>query len=161
MKEVCLRALVFISRAEIVYNDDGSVTIDVRRALDDHMKTGVKVEFAASGRVNTRWFLNATMKDMSWLRGHRGKPYERCLFCANSELYWRYLILNEGSAWGDEVFTQTRHGYSIDIQEPNSGPFASSSFITSLHSCIVLFNPSPNRVLREGSYSPSLATQSR
>ena len=38
VSEVCRRAFSFTSRAAVAYNEDGSVTIDVRRVLDDRLR---------------------------------------------------------------------------------------------------------------------------
>ena len=40
------------------------------------MRAGMKVKFAAPGRFDTRWLVHDSMKDMSWLRDHRGKTYQ-------------------------------------------------------------------------------------
>ncbi|CAI5747023.1 unnamed protein product [Peronospora destructor] len=71
----CRRALLFTSRATVDYDDNGCVTIDVRRVLDDKLRAGMRANSAASGRFDTRWIAHATLKDMSWLRDRRGKTY--------------------------------------------------------------------------------------
>ena len=60
------RAVSFTSRAAVAYNDDGSVTVDVRRVLDDRLRAGMRAEVAASGRFDHQWIAHATLKDMSW-----------------------------------------------------------------------------------------------
>ena len=57
------------------YNEDGSVTIDVRQVLDDKLRAGMRAEVATSGRFEPRWIVYATMTDMSWLRDRRGNAY--------------------------------------------------------------------------------------
>ena len=57
------------------YNGDGSVTIDVRRALDDTLQAGMRVDVATSGRFDSRWIVHATLTDLSWLRDRRGNAY--------------------------------------------------------------------------------------
>ena len=54
-----------LHRETVTYNDDGSVTIDVRRVLDDRLRAGMRAEVAASGRFDHRWLVHATLKDMS------------------------------------------------------------------------------------------------
>ena len=54
VKEVCRRAVSFTSRAVVDYNGDGSVTIDVRRALDDTLQAGMRADVATSGRFESR-----------------------------------------------------------------------------------------------------------
>ena len=49
VKEVCRRAVSFTLRAVVDYNGDGSVTIDVRRALDDKLQAGMREEVATFG----------------------------------------------------------------------------------------------------------------
>ena len=65
--EVCRHAFSFTSRAVVAYNDDGNVTIDVRRVLDDRLRAGMRAEVEASGRFDHRWIVHATLNDMSWL----------------------------------------------------------------------------------------------
>ena len=52
VRKVCRRAVSFTSRAEVAYNDDGSVTVDVRRVLGDRLRAKMRAEVAASGRFN-------------------------------------------------------------------------------------------------------------
>ena len=66
VREVCRRAVSFTSRAAAAYNNDGSVTIDVWRVLDDRLRAGMRAEVAASGRFDHQWIAHATLKDMSW-----------------------------------------------------------------------------------------------
>ena len=47
VREVCRRAVSFTSRAAAAYNNDGSVTIDVWRVLDDRLRAGMRDEVAA------------------------------------------------------------------------------------------------------------------
>uniref|UniRef100_M4BLK0 Uncharacterized protein n=1 Tax=Hyaloperonospora arabidopsidis (strain Emoy2) TaxID=559515 RepID=M4BLK0_HYAAE len=71
VKEVCLMAVAFTSKAGVDYNTDGSVTVDVRRVIDDKLRVGMRAEVAALGRFDHRWIDNAALKDMSWLRDRR------------------------------------------------------------------------------------------
>ena len=61
VKEVCRRAVLFISRDVVDYNGDGSVTVDVRRAA------GMIANVATSVRFESRWIVQATLTDLSWL----------------------------------------------------------------------------------------------
>ena len=54
VKEVCRMVVSFTSRAVVDYNGDGSVTIDVRRALDDKLQAGMRADVATSGRFESR-----------------------------------------------------------------------------------------------------------
>ena len=65
----------FTSKAVIDYNGDGSVTIDVRRALDDKLQAGKRADVATSGRFESRWIVHSTLTDVSWLRDRRGNAY--------------------------------------------------------------------------------------
>ena len=51
-KSVCRRAITFTSRAEVDLKTDGSVTIDVRRLIDDNLRVGMRTEVAKLGRFN-------------------------------------------------------------------------------------------------------------
>ena len=64
-----------IFRAAVAYNDVGSVTIDVRRVLDDLLRTRMRAKVAATERFDHRWLVHATLKDISWLRNRRGTTY--------------------------------------------------------------------------------------
>ena len=57
------------------HNGDGSVTIDVRRALDDELQARMRADVATSGRFESRWIVHATLTDLSWLKDHRGNIY--------------------------------------------------------------------------------------
>ena len=57
------------------YNGHGSVTIDVRRALDDELQAGMRADVATSGCFESRWIVRATLTDLSWLRNRRGNAY--------------------------------------------------------------------------------------
>ena len=72
VKEVSQRAVSFTLRAVVDYNIDGSVTIDVRRALDDKLQAGLRADVATSGRFKFRWIVHPTLTNMSWLRYRRG-----------------------------------------------------------------------------------------
>ena len=52
VREICRRAVSLTSRAAVAYNDDDSVTVDVRRVLDDRLRAGMRAEVAASGRFD-------------------------------------------------------------------------------------------------------------
>lgn len=67
----CQRSISYIE-AGVDYIDDGSVTIDVRRVLDDKLRNGMRVEEAASGRFDHRWLVHATLKKLTWLKGSTG-----------------------------------------------------------------------------------------
>ena len=71
VREVCRLAISFTSRAAVAYNDDDSVTVDVRRVVDDRLRAGMRAEVASSGRFDHRWLVHATLKDTSWLRDRR------------------------------------------------------------------------------------------
>ena len=75
VREVCRQAFSFTSGAAVAYDDDISVTFDVRQVLDDRMRAGMSAKVAASGRFDHRWLVYATLKDMSWLRDRRGTTY--------------------------------------------------------------------------------------
>ena len=75
VREVCRRAVSFTSRAAVAYKDDGSVTIDIWRMIDDKLRAGMRAEVVALGRFDHRRLVHATLKDMSWLRYRRGKTY--------------------------------------------------------------------------------------
>ena len=57
------------------YNGDGSVTIDVRRALDDELQARMRTDVATSGRFESKWIVHATLKDLSSLKDRRGNTY--------------------------------------------------------------------------------------
>ena len=57
------------------YNGDGSVTIDVRIALDDELQARMRTDVATSGRFESRWIVHATLKDLSSLKDRRGNIY--------------------------------------------------------------------------------------
>ena len=57
------------------HNGDGSVTIDVRRALDDTLQAGMRADVATSGRFDSRWIVHATLTDLSGLKNRRGNTY--------------------------------------------------------------------------------------
>ena len=61
VREVCRRAVSLTSRAAVTYNDDSSITIDVRRVIDDTLRAGMRAEVAASGRFDQRWLVHATL----------------------------------------------------------------------------------------------------
>ena len=109
VSEVCRRALSFTSRAAVAYNEDGSVTIDVRRVIDDRLRVGMRADVAASGRFDHRWLAHATLKDMSWLRDRQGKAYN-----LNGADFARNLnYLGETMSWtslqsGVVLFSPTR-----------------------------------------------------
>ena len=44
VREICRRAFSFTSRDAVVYNDDDSDTIEVRRLLDDRLRAGMSGE---------------------------------------------------------------------------------------------------------------------
>ena len=75
VREVCRLAISFTSRAAVAYNDDDSVTVDVRRVVDDRLRAGMRAEVASSGRFDHRWLVHATLKDTSWLQDRRGTAY--------------------------------------------------------------------------------------
>ena len=57
------------------YNGDASVTIDVRRALDDKLQAGMRADVATSGRFESRWTVHATLTGLSWLTYRSGNTY--------------------------------------------------------------------------------------
>ena len=57
------------------HNGDGSVTIDVRRALDDELQARMRTDVATSGRFESKWIVHATLKDLSSLKDRRGNIY--------------------------------------------------------------------------------------
>ena len=65
----------FTSRAVVDYNGDGSVAIDVRRALDDKLQAGMRADVATSVRFESRWIVHATLTDLSWLKNRRGNTH--------------------------------------------------------------------------------------
>ena len=69
------RTSIFSLRDEVIYNDDGSVTVDVRPAIDAGISNGPNSVFAASERIDERWLIHAELSDMTWLRDRRGQPY--------------------------------------------------------------------------------------
>ena len=75
VKEVYRRVVSFTLRPVVDYNGDGSVTIDVHRALDDKLQAGMRADVATSGSFESRWIVHATMTDLSWLRDRRGNAY--------------------------------------------------------------------------------------
>ena len=75
VKEVFRRAISFTSRAEVDYNDDVGVTIDVHRVIGDKLRAGMRAEVEELGRFERRWMVHAALKDMSWLRDRRGQVY--------------------------------------------------------------------------------------
>ena len=48
VEAVSSRSSIFSSRAEVIYNDDGSVTVDVRQAIDAGICNGPNPVFSAS-----------------------------------------------------------------------------------------------------------------
>ena len=54
VQEICRRAMSFTSRAQVDYIDDGSITIDACRVIDDQLRSGMRAEVASSGRFNYR-----------------------------------------------------------------------------------------------------------
>uniref|UniRef100_M4BSW1 Uncharacterized protein n=1 Tax=Hyaloperonospora arabidopsidis (strain Emoy2) TaxID=559515 RepID=M4BSW1_HYAAE len=75
VEAVLRRASIFSSQAEVIYNDDGSVTVDVRQAIDAGVSNGPYPVFAASERIDERWIIHAELSDITWLRDRRGEPY--------------------------------------------------------------------------------------
>ena len=75
VREVCRLSFSFTSRAAVAYSDEGSVTIDIRRVIDDSLLAGMRDEVASSGRFCHRWLVHSTLKDVWWLRDRRGTAY--------------------------------------------------------------------------------------
>ena len=66
--EGCRRAISFTSQDEVIYNTDGSVTVDFWRLIDDNFRVGMRADVAQLGRFDHGWMEHATLTDMSWLR---------------------------------------------------------------------------------------------
>lgn len=109
------RASRFSTRAELSYNDDGSVTVDVRRAMDDEMRNGMKYDITLSGRIDKRWLVHATMADMSWLRDRRGNPYNlNGAGFARDKRTLGDALMDRGQARSDSFLAQDEHGDTVD-----------------------------------------------
>ena len=52
--EVCRRAYSLTSIAAVAYNDDGSVTRNIRRMIDDSLRAGMRAEVEELRRFNHR-----------------------------------------------------------------------------------------------------------
>ena len=81
---------LFTSRAVVDYNGDDSVTIDVRRALDDKFQAGVRADVATSGRFESRWIVHATLTDAVVAEGSQRQCLylERSGFCGEFQVPW-------------------------------------------------------------------------
>ena len=49
------RASIFSLRTKAIYNDDRSVTVDVRQAIDTGISNGTNSVFVSSKRIDERW----------------------------------------------------------------------------------------------------------
>ena len=81
VEDVRRRASIFSSRAEVIYNDNGSVAVDVRQAID----TGIlkTLRWYSRHRSDERWLVHTEMTYMTWLRDRSGHPFN--LHCAGFE----------------------------------------------------------------------------
>uniref|UniRef100_A0AAV1UAY7 Uncharacterized protein n=1 Tax=Peronospora matthiolae TaxID=2874970 RepID=A0AAV1UAY7_9STRA len=61
VQTVSRRASRFISTANTVYNNDGSVTIDFRHAIIDEVRNGIKADVASTGRLDNQWLDHVTI----------------------------------------------------------------------------------------------------